>query len=206
MRRNLLIALVIGIAGGGLMPAAAYAQAMRRLASAALRRFWKDNRGSTSLISIMAAIPVVAAAGMGIDYSRTVRAKTEIQEVADAAALAAASGKNITGPASAKQVQRQNIASKFITDSLAKVSDVEIIGSPQIIAGPNTVDVSINARVKGTFLNVLNALPDDALIDPNSNGDGQAGDKSYDFDFNIQLTFHGSPKFLIYPFDIILRT
>ena len=150
-----------------------------------LRRFWKDHGGSSSLISIMSAIPVIAAAGMGIDYSRTIRAKSEIQEVADAAALAAASGKNLTGTSSAKQLQRKIIASKYLTDSLAKVSDVEIIGAPEIITGPNTVDVSINARVKGTFLNILNALPDDSLVDPNNNGGDQSGDKAHDFDFTV---------------------
>ncbi len=153
-------------------------------AGSAFRRFWKDHGGSSSLISIMSAIPVVAAAGMGIDYSRSVRAKTEIQEVADAAALAAASGKNISGSVSAKQLARKNIASKYITDSLAKVSDVEILGTPEIITGPNTVDVSINARVKGTFLNVLNALPSDAVLGTGGGGT-VAGDTSYDFDFNV---------------------
>ena len=149
-----------------------------------IRRFVSDSRGSTAMISVLAAIPVVAAAGLAIDYSRTVRATGELQEVADAAALAAAAGKNISGTTAQKLAARKQIATKYITDSLPKVSDIEVVGAPAVVVGPNTVDVTVNARVKGTFLNVLNALPKDAEIDPEGGGGSEV---STGKDFNVSV-------------------
>ena len=112
----------------------------KRTVTGPMSRFLRSDRGNATLITVLAAIPVVAAAGMAIDYSRGVRSANELQQVADAAALAAASGKNVTGAsASEKLLARKTIAQNYLDYALPKVSDVEIIGTPAVTVGPNTV-------------------------------------------------------------------
>lgn len=156
-----------------------------------MSRFLRSDRGNATLITVLAAIPVVAAAGMAIDYSRGVRSANELQQVADAAALAAASGKNVTGAsASEKLLARKTIAQNYLDYALPKVSDVEIIGTPAVTVGPNTVDVAMNARVKGSLINVLNALPESGLIGGGGGGqvDGSTG-KNIDISMTSKIGY-----------------
>ena len=54
-----------------------------------VRRFLGNNRGNATIMVTLAAIPMVACAGIAIDYMRGLRTANELQQVADAAALAA---------------------------------------------------------------------------------------------------------------------
>ncbi|MGQ0484419.1 MAG: TadE/TadG family type IV pilus assembly protein [Hyphomicrobiales bacterium] len=128
---------------------------------ATFTRFAKDCAGNVTIITGLAAIPVIAAAGIAIDYSRGTRVESELQQIADAAALAAAAGQNISGTIAQKQSQRTAIAQSYLNAHLASLGDAIIVGSPAITIGPNTVDVAINANVDGSLVNVLNA-PDAA--------------------------------------------
>ena len=128
-------------------------------AKSVFRRFIGGNGGNVAMITALAAIPLLASVGIAVDYVRGVRAHSEIQQVADAAALAAAAQTAFVGTTtSARLVERQNVATAYLTNELAKVQDIEIV-SKSATAGPNTVDVTVSAKVKGSFLNVLNALP-----------------------------------------------
>jgi Flp pilus assembly protein TadG len=151
-----------------------------------LRKFVRDHGGSASLFNVIASIPIVAAGGMAIDYSRTTRAKSELQEIADAAALAAGARKHINGESTAsKLAARALIASKYLNHGIPRIADLEVIGSPVISVGPNTVDVAVTGRVKGTFLNILNALPDASSLLDDEGGGSESKDKSHDFDFTV---------------------
>src|SRR5207244_9228933 len=60
-----------------------------------------DRRGERGAILVLSAIGMLAvllAVGLGVDISRFYLAKTELQNAADAAALAAVSGLNSSGP------------------------------------------------------------------------------------------------------------
>ena len=128
-------------------------------AKSVFRRFIGGNGGNVAMITALAAIPLLASVGIAVDYVRGVRAHSEIQQVADAAALAAAAQTAFVGTTtSARLVERQNVATAYLTNELAKVQDIVIV-SKSAVAGPNTVDVTVSAKVKGSFLNVLNALP-----------------------------------------------
>jgi Flp pilus assembly protein TadG len=155
-----------------------------------LSKYLRSTSGNAMMITALAAIPMVGSVGLAIDYMRAVRASEELQHVADAAALAAAAAKNVTGSSSEKLEQRAEIASNYITDSVAKVSDIELVGEPSVITGPNSIDVEVNAKVKGSFMNVLNALKDDGAVDVSLNGSGPsnvAGQKSnYDVDLTVK--------------------
>ena len=125
--------------------------------SEALSRFSRSFAGNVAFITALAAIPIVAAVGIAIDYSRGTRVESELQQIVDAAALAAAAGQNISGTAAQKVAKRIAIAQRYLDTGLAKLSDAEIAGTPSITVGANTVDVAINATVFGTLVNVLRA-------------------------------------------------
>ena len=59
-----------------------------------LNRVAKDCAGNLAIVTALAAIPIVAAAGFAIDYLRATNVATVIQAGADAAALAVASAEN----------------------------------------------------------------------------------------------------------------
>ncbi len=130
---------------------------MKSSVFATLSRFAKDCAGNATVITGLAAIPIVAAAGLAIDYSRGTRVESELQQIADAAALAAAAGQNISGTIAQKAAQRTAIAQSYLDAQLAGLGDAMISGTPSIVVGPNTVDVAIEATVDGSLVNVLNA-------------------------------------------------
>ncbi len=131
--------------------------AMKSSVFATLGRFVKDCAGNVTIITGLAAIPVIAAAGIAIDYSRGTRVESELQQIADTAALAAAAGQNIFGTTAQKSAQRTAIAQSYLDAHLPTLGDATIVGSPAITIGPNTVDVAINANVDGSLINVLRA-------------------------------------------------
>ncbi len=68
--------------------------AFARLGGSAIRQLCslgRDKRANVALIFAVAAIPTLGAVGAGIDYSIAYRARTKLQDVADAAALVAVS-------------------------------------------------------------------------------------------------------------------
>ena len=128
-----------------------------RSVSEAASSFTRSCAGNVTLIVALAAIPIVAAVGIAIDYSRGTRVESELQHIVDAAALAAAAGQNLSGSAAEKAAKRTAIAQRYLDFGLARLSDAEIAGTPSITIGANTVDVAINAIVYGTLVNVLTA-------------------------------------------------
>src|SRR5579885_3489557 len=82
-----------------------------RLGSSAVRRwssFGRNSLGNVALIFAVAAIPTLAAVGAGVDYSMAYRARTKLQDVADAAALVAVSKVEQGSSASTAQTDAQN--------------------------------------------------------------------------------------------------
>ena len=130
--------------------------AMKSSVFATLSRFARDCAGNMTIITGLAAIPLIAAAGIALDYSRGTRVESELQQIADSAALAAAAGQNITGSTSEKATKRKAIAQKYIDAHVANLTDATV-GTPTITIGPNTVDVALTASVAGTLVNVLNS-------------------------------------------------
>lgn len=124
----------------------------------ASRRFAGDASGNMTMIMALAAIPMVATAGLAIDYVRGIRAAGELQQVADGAALAAAAGKHITGTTTERLAKRKTIAVNFLNNELPQVQDIEIVGTPSVNVGPNTVDIGVTAKVRGSLINVLNGI------------------------------------------------
>jgi Flp pilus assembly protein TadG len=74
-----------------------------------LRRFRHDEGGAMALFAGLSAVPIMFAVGAGMDYSTASMAKTKLQAVADAAALAAVDHTAITGSSSAAQATAQSV-------------------------------------------------------------------------------------------------
>jgi Flp pilus assembly protein TadG len=69
----------------------------------AARRFRVDNRGSVAIIFGLALIPLIAMMGAAIDYSMASRIRAKLNDVADAAALAAVAKTAIASTSSQAQ-------------------------------------------------------------------------------------------------------
>lgn len=114
------------------------------------KRFLRDASGNVSLMFAMASIPFLAMAGLAVDMGRGVKAKSDLQTIADAAALAAAAAPDATSSNTRKQ-----IALKFV-DVNKETLNAVALASQTVAVGPNTVDVTLGAKVKGTLTKVLN--------------------------------------------------
>ncbi|HRX35861.1 MAG TPA: pilus assembly protein TadG-related protein [Aestuariivirga sp.] len=150
--------------------------------------FLRSAQGNTTIIATIAAIPMIGSVGLAVDYMRGVRASEALQHVADAAALAAASAKNVTGTQSEQMNQRATIAANYLNDSVGNVSDIEVIGAPTVATGPNSIKITVDAKVKGSFINVLNALKDGSADLGGGSLGNQAGENSKDINLHVSST------------------
>ena len=154
------------------------------------RGYAGDTRGNLTMLFGLSAIPVIAAAGMAIDYARISRVHERMQFIADGATLAAASAKNLGGSSTQKKASRVLIATNYLDQGLEGLTDADIIGSPTVTATTTSVSVSVKAEVKGSLINVLDGIKKDADV---AQGDGgnQAGDNG-GRTFDIEVTSKAS--------------
>jgi Flp pilus assembly protein TadG len=118
------------------------ATARRRLAA-----FKRDVRGSITTIFAMGAIPIVAAAGVAVDYNRVVEAQSTLQALADRAAL---TGVGFAGT-SDEQIQA---AEDYLTGADEFLTQVTYTTQ---VTKPSSTDIKvvIDATVEGTLLPVV---------------------------------------------------
>ena len=148
--------------------------------------YLRNTAGNATMITGIAAIPLVASAGLAIDYVRGIRAAGELQQVADSAALAAASAENFVATTSTgRMAERQAIAEAYLDQQIPMIQDLELEGDPEVIVGPNTVDIEVNAKVKGSLINVVNGIYKSA---DTSNEELEGGVVSSGTGKNIELT------------------
>ena len=76
-------------------------------AIAGMSGFLADRRGNFAVIFALCLVPVMALVGAAVDYSRMVAAQGELQDAADAGALAAATS-------GGTEAQRQRLAEDFV--------------------------------------------------------------------------------------------
>ncbi len=158
--------------------------ALRRHAN----RFLRSDGGNLTMIATLAAIPIIGAAGMAVDYARISRVKDKMQLITDGATLAAAGARNISGTADQRKATRIAIATNYLTQGLATISDVDVVDAPVVVATANNVSISVKATVKGSFMNVFNATASgDADFDYGGGGDEEGSNgKKYDIRVSSQ--------------------
>jgi hypothetical protein len=144
------------------------------------RRFVRSEAGNMAMLAGLSSLPVIAAAGMAIDYARISRVHDEMQVITDGATLAAAGARNLTGTTTQKLSQRSAIATHFLNQGLAQLSDVDVVGAPVVVAAGASVKISVNARVKASFMNVLEGFKSGAEVggEADADEDGAVG-RSY---------------------------
>lgn len=167
--------------------------------SQSCRSYLGNTRGNMTMIMGLASIPVIAAAGMAIDYARISRVHDEIQLITDGATLAAASAKNVTGTSDEKKATRIAIATNYVTRGLAGVTDVDVIGTPVVAATGSKVTVSVNATVKGSLINVLDVgKKQDANFGEGDGGneDGSGGGRKYTMTVSSEASWNDGMSLL----------
>jgi Flp pilus assembly protein TadG len=159
---------------------------IRRLSS-----FRKNIGGNISIIAALSAVPLVAAAGVAIDYGRASSAITKMQAEVDAAALAAAAADDGTGAASAKNEARNVIGKAYLTGSLPSVPGITLSGSPTVSASVSakTVDVTVTATMPISFAAVLFASGSSSS-QPAAGGGGGGGSSPTLSGGKMTLTSH----------------
>lgn len=112
------------------------------------RSFWRGRAGNISVMMSIGMISLVGVTGIGVDYSRVMRAKSEVYAAADSAALAAA---RTYGTAS----EREAVARRVFGVNIAKLESVATYSmAPENIVreGANYgYRVSATATVKTMF-------------------------------------------------------
>jgi Flp pilus assembly protein TadG len=73
-----------------------------------MRRFRRDEGGAMAMMIGLTAVPLIFSVGAGIDYGAANMVKSQLQAVADAAALSAVDHQSISGTAAAAQTTAQN--------------------------------------------------------------------------------------------------
>jgi Flp pilus assembly protein TadG len=154
------------------------AHSITRALAKRLTRFAAHDAGNITIISTLALVPFMFAAGVAIDYSRGVTAKTGLQQISDAAALAAAAPDNVT------TAQRKDIALKYIDQNEGVLNGIDI-KSKQVVVGPNTVDVTLKAIVEGTLTKVAE----------DNSGQGAAENGGGNFDADMKIGSHSKAAF-----------
>ena len=84
-----------------------------------VRRFFFDRAGGTAVIFALTLLPIVAIVAGGLDFSRSLNAKTKLQAALDSALLAAATMTGATDDERvqhAKDVFQANIAESGLPD------------------------------------------------------------------------------------------
>lgn len=169
---------------------------------AAFRRFRGSEAGNVTMILGLACIPLIACAGLAIDYVRGTRAASELQQVTDAAALAAAAAKNLPGTTSTDKMNaRKTIAVKYLTNELPQVQDITVKGDPSVVVGPNTIDIAVEASVKASFIGVLNGIKSSSLIGGSTTANQASGSSK-----DIQLSIHSKIGYLKQSYVCLLAT
>lgn len=114
-----------------------------------LTRFWQSRHGNFATMFGIALIPLLLGAGMAVDYSRYMSAKNHLQELADAAALAAAAADLGTEAEVRKQADRY-VQANYVPATIDSVS----IEDATLKDHAYTVDLS--GSLKTTFMGIAN--------------------------------------------------
>jgi Flp pilus assembly protein TadG len=111
------------------------------------KRFAANQKGNAGIIFGLAAIPILAAGGAGMDYGRYVAAKTHLQAALDTAALAAAAPDiktNALRIAAGEDMFEANVADGVVA-SLPHTGTIKINANKAVATGTVEVDTRFMA-------------------------------------------------------------
>jgi Flp pilus assembly protein TadG len=110
-----------------------------------LLSFLGCRRGNLAVMGALCLVPLILAMGVAVDYTRLVAARSRLQAVADAAALAVASSKETD------QTRVRQLAEAFVA---ANQTDESLDGARivSIAANDTNVDIGMSVQVPVTFM------------------------------------------------------
>lgn len=109
------------------------------------RQLIADKRGNFAIYAGLVAIPLLAAAGIGLDYTNATRVRAELQQAADAAVLVAARETEMT------TAQRKAIAKKFFEAN----SENFTLRSFVVTVTSEGAKIDLTARIKTNLMGVI---------------------------------------------------
>ncbi len=110
-----------------------------------VKKFAADRRGNFGIYFAIVSIPLLAAAGIGLDYTNATRVRSELQQAADAAALVAARETTMTA------AQRKVLARKFFDAN----SDSFTLKNFKVTITSEGAQVDLTARIKTNLMGVI---------------------------------------------------
>jgi Flp pilus assembly protein TadG len=117
---------------------------------AMLKRFSKNVSGNTTLMFALAVVPLILAAGAGIDMLRANNTQTVLQGAADAAAVAgAASGKTDKGEL--MQIVTDYVNSNGAPEALSAISTLDA----DMDEGNRTFSVTIKGKLNTSLMRIV---------------------------------------------------
>jgi Flp pilus assembly protein TadG len=117
-------------------------------------RFRRHEGGTMAMFVGLASIPIIFSVGAGVDYSTANMAKSKLDAVADAAALAAVDHTAISGTAAAAQTTATNVFNSEATN-LAKVTIGNVTVTVTDSATGRTAVVSYTATKTNAFMGLM---------------------------------------------------
>lgn len=114
-----------------------------------MKRFWRDKQGNYGLFGAILSLPLVLSVGFAVDYSRYLAAKSHLQELVDAAALALAVSKE-TDETKLKAIARDSINSN---KDAGRIDHVEIA---RLKTGKDDVDLALTGDLPTIFMGIVN--------------------------------------------------
>jgi Flp pilus assembly protein TadG len=120
----------------------------------AFRRFRADTSGNVAIILGIAAIPLLAAAGLALDYSYAARERTDLQNAVDAAAISLAKLPQNTSQADL-ETKAEAFVAAYMPNSAANDFKVEVVPSK------GRIEVTASANYPTSLVKVLDLLSAD---------------------------------------------
>ncbi|MBZ9676755.1 pilus assembly protein TadG-related protein [Mesorhizobium sp. ES1-1] len=112
-----------------------------------LKAFFRSEGGNLAILGALCMVPLILGMGMAVDYTRLTAARSRLQTVADAAALAVASSKETD------QVRMRQMADAYVAANQTDPS-VENVQIASLSANDGKVDIALSADVPLTFMRI----------------------------------------------------
>lgn len=112
------------------------------------RRFAKCRSGTTAIMLGLSAVPVMLAAGMGLDFIRASNLKTHMQTALDAAALAAAASPSLSDS------ERIELGKKAFAVNWRSAMTIGMNAAPVFVIDSNRVTASASAPMETSLMQV----------------------------------------------------
>jgi len=119
-------------------------------------RFWASQQGNSGVMFSLVLVPLIAGAGVAIDYVGWRHHETRLQGVADSAALAGAMAYAFEGNKKKDQLQAETLATAAV-NGYVDVHHAQLNAAPQITftQAPQTVKVDFSQTGTRTFSTLL---------------------------------------------------